>query len=404
LRIKIERCFRQDSNVGRDPGNCIFVAGNANEQKILTIDVLLHNVSQTVYTPKERIFPNIWWSSPISDPMPTFAMQYDAFLVQSPAEGVMYRPTQAGFEDLRETGGDSYFSQPMTRPCQVGSYKPTYGAYPCILCPVNTYQSEQGQSGCLPCQRSADPALDEYCPVGTSTPRSRNSIISIKPTEYQFTVPTKQTTIQQRMVGAVFNPLSSQQASKEFYTLIGTAIGGLFIIITISFFQSRGRLTTYANHFSLEFLLAGHSLIADPSNRVVKYITKLDLFKKPFFHERRRVIIDKGSLTGLFFTLVGALSIIMCFWFIISFYSDFVPMTLVNQDGTPTEISRIGSNNQNSIRFETNEGGQADERPTINSTRELKLMALVELASVYSLSLTNSGEILQLFARFCSIK
>jgi len=43
-------------------------------------------------------------------------------------------------------------------PCYPGSYNPSYGFSPCLLCPVGSYQSVEGTTGCLLCSN------DSYCP------------------------------------------------------------------------------------------------------------------------------------------------------------------------------------------------------------------------------------------------
>jgi hypothetical protein len=58
--------------------------------------------------------------------------------------------------------------------------------------------------------------------------------------------------------------------------------------------------------------------------RLTELILKVDFFKEPTLHEHKRKIVEKGTMIGVFFTVVGFLSMIMCLWFVVSFYDDYV--------------------------------------------------------------------------------
>jgi hypothetical protein len=71
----------------------------------------------------------------------------------------------------------------------------------------------------------------------------------------------------------------------------------------------------------------------------------VDLFKEPQVHKPTLRLRDQGSLVGWFMTCCGVVIMATCLWFVILFYSDYIPYSLaLSQDGSI--ISNTGSSNQ----------------------------------------------------------
>jgi hypothetical protein len=184
-----------------------------------------------------KVAPNIMWNGlDNSIGYRSFAAQPDALLFSMNNANIIYGKANPGYIT-------KYPSILQTEiPCPIGLYKPTPDLSPCLPCPAQTYQSRIGQSTCLPCPE------DMYCSIGTANPTPLE--LSDKSTELEFLAHPTQSTVQQRMVASVFNPFSSSSSKEQFFTLLGTAIAGLAIILCIAYLQYQGKFPRSASVYN----------------------------------------------------------------------------------------------------------------------------------------------------------
>jgi hypothetical protein len=100
---------------------------------------------------------------------------------------------------------------------------------------------------------------------------------------------------------------------------------------------------------------------------ILKFALKLDLFKEPSFKISKSKIVEKGTITGLLFTVIFIISMSMCLWFVVAFYDSYTPFFAVADSGCPAvnAESPLGSNNDNTISVETNDGDESEYMPIL---------------------------------------
>jgi hypothetical protein len=173
-----------------------------------------------------------------------FATQRDSLVIFDHTKAVRtVSATQKGYQCLN----DVWCFNPV--PCILGTFKADDGELsPCLPCPAGTYASEPGATSCNPCSQ------DQYCPMGTAFPRPQSTSVISTQTQYPFPIRSTTSTVQQRMISAVFSPLPQSQAQvsrsskQQFFTLLGTAILGLVLVATIALLNYKGFGLRYAYH------------------------------------------------------------------------------------------------------------------------------------------------------------
>jgi hypothetical protein len=138
--------------------------------------------------------------------------------------------------------------------CQPGFFKPRSDLSPCLPCPSGTYQPDSGQTSCLPC------GLNSYCPVGSSRQRTMQDVSRTYITPIAFPLRQESSTVQQRMISSVFNPLASTKRGSRvqfIMLLVGSTIS-FVLVASLGILSSKGRGVSYVKfrlHFKLNYYL-----------------------------------------------------------------------------------------------------------------------------------------------------
>jgi hypothetical protein len=211
---------------------------------------LMHNSTETS-TRMQALLPGLWVDDNSSTERSVMGTQHDSIILGGDTMWIVLRSTPPGQQRVFfHRDFTPVFQAGEVWPCPVGFHKPNADASPCFPCPPNTYQASEGQLSCLPCP------VGMFCPTGTSFPREPHFLNATTATDYPFPLNDSRASIQDRMFAAVFNPfvtLDSNQrviSKDQFYTLLGTVIGGLLLLALFSFLQSRGRLRACVFSFS----------------------------------------------------------------------------------------------------------------------------------------------------------
>jgi hypothetical protein len=172
----------------------------------------------------------------------------DSFVAQSDAIVFFAKNTLQGILHTTRPGFESNSSGLFEVGCQPGFFKPIDDMSPCLPCPAGTHQPDNSGISCLKCSDS------QYCPAGTSVPRLKAAVGQYGSSNFRFPIAASQASVQQRMISAVFNPLSlsnsaSTDSRAQFFTLLATTTIGLFIIFLFYLLRRTGRAKRFACPF-----------------------------------------------------------------------------------------------------------------------------------------------------------